>query len=483
MVVMINRMNRLVHMRDALGEAVERTSLNFVHDGYLSSVHVTYDLGFIARIELSFLSLGDIATTANIAHDCFTMVSETLEGTSKKSSKKLKRDKSFNNDFAADHSTKILDDAMEAGEGSKEMVEVKEKRRKKRDKDVKKREVVVSEAVTAMDSEETQMKKTKEHKKRDKEDDKLTVADTNLKGDEGDAIPVDEGATKGGEKKQKQVMVRDGGTVEPSAKVKDAKKKSKRGQADIAEPAVDNALEQEPNGGKKKQKKDKRRADNEEFVMDGGESSATATDEQSAQKWIKGNEKNDKKRGGNMDEEPGGGDASKTTKKFKKRKALFQDIEGINTEKKAAKKRRKSGLTGLPDPEEDESLSEQAQKALTYAFIQFAHPSKWKFNKARQNWLLRNMWSEEMVPDVYMTLITRYLTNVQGGVRENLIKTCQNHLASTDSTSVTLEDGSAEAQTSANGSKAEIDTPKTISKSGVQDRAQAMLIALGVLVM
>ena len=35
--------------------------------------------------------------------------------------------------------------------------------------------------------------------------------------------------------------------------------------------------------------------------------------------------------------------------------------------------------------------------ALSYAYLQLEEPSSWKFNKARQNWLLRNVWSEEAV--------------------------------------------------------------------------------------
>jgi len=34
---------------------------------------------------------------------------------------------------------------------------------------------------------------------------------------------------------------------------------------------------------------------------------------------------------------------------------------------------------------------------LEYAFLQFNKPSKWKFNKAKQNWLLRHVWSSEEV--------------------------------------------------------------------------------------
>lgn len=65
-------------------------------------------------------------------------------------------------------------------------------------------------------------------------------------------------------------------------------------------------------------------------------------------------------------------------------------------------------------------------------------PSKWKFNKARQNWLIRNVWAPEAVsrddldsafsnvldlqlPDVYVPLVVKYLANVQGGSREVIL--------------------------------------------------------------
>ncbi|TFY69447.1 hypothetical protein EVG20_g3160 [Dentipellis fragilis] len=104
--------------------------------------------------------------------------------------------------------------------------------------------------------------------------------------------------------------------------------------------------------------------------------------------------------------------------------------------KKKSKKKRadKEKLVDLPDPESDEALSDQARKALLYTYAQFDDPPNWKFNKARQNWLIRNIWSDQAIPSTYLPLVTRYLSNVQGGVRENLIKTCQTQLASTTST-------------------------------------------------
>lgn len=35
--------------------------------------------------------------------------------------------------------------------------------------------------------------------------------------------------------------------------------------------------------------------------------------------------------------------------------------------------------------------------ALEYAYLRLVTPEKWKFNKALQNWIVKNIWSEEAV--------------------------------------------------------------------------------------
>jgi len=118
-------------------------------------------------------------------------------------------------------------------------------------------------------------------------------------------------------------------------------------------------------------------------------------------------------------------------KKKKRKKERAQDGEyGSSKEKK-----HKTGNTDLPNPDEDPSLTDQARKALRYAYTQFDDPASWKFNKARQNWLIRNVLSNQIVPELHMPLLTRYLANVKGGIRENLITTCQSILSPTSTTS------------------------------------------------
>jgi hypothetical protein len=101
-------------------------------------------------------------------------------------------------------------------------------------------------------------------------------------------------------------------------------------------------------------------------------------------------------------------------KKKKKRKAEEQSEETLDS--KPFKKKKGHRPSDLPstDPSVDESLSEQSRKgmprnshvcllsiewftALSYAYARFEDPPNWKFNKARQIWLIKRLWSEEMV--------------------------------------------------------------------------------------
>ncbi|RXW25201.1 hypothetical protein EST38_g649 [Candolleomyces aberdarensis] len=80
------------------------------------------------------------------------------------------------------------------------------------------------------------------------------------------------------------------------------------------------------------------------------------------------------------------------------------------------------------DPQSDESLDPQARKALEYTFTQFNDPSEWKFNKAKQNWILRNVWSSEMIPENYFPLAMEYISKIQGGSRDKLKEQCNSVL-------------------------------------------------------
>ncbi|KAF8076127.1 hypothetical protein FPV67DRAFT_1664428 [Lyophyllum atratum] len=83
-------------------------------------------------------------------------------------------------------------------------------------------------------------------------------------------------------------------------------------------------------------------------------------------------------------------------KKSKKRSKRAREAEPDVATTPVVSTTKRKNKTGFLDPNEDASLSDQTQKCLVYAFLQFHRPSKWKFNKARQNWLIRNIWSKEM---------------------------------------------------------------------------------------
>ncbi|RDB23187.1 hypothetical protein Hypma_009611 [Hypsizygus marmoreus] len=117
-------------------------------------------------------------------------------------------------------------------------------------------------------------------------------------------------------------------------------------------------------------------------------------------------------------------DSRKKKKKRSKGSHAAKEPE-VDTSTDLPEKKKRKNKTGFQDPNEDTSLVEQAQKSLAYAFLQFHRPSKWKFNKARQNWLIRNIWSAETIPEAYLPLVMAYLAKVQGGVRENLIQSCR----------------------------------------------------------
>ncbi|KAJ7068041.1 hypothetical protein C8F01DRAFT_1116652 [Mycena amicta] len=118
-------------------------------------------------------------------------------------------------------------------------------------------------------------------------------------------------------------------------------------------------------------------------------------------------------------------ESSEPEPRKKKRKRNEPPAETLATAEPSRKKSKKN-KTGLPDPAEDSALSEQASKALSYAFLQFRKPAKWKFSKGHQNWLIRNYWT---IPDAYNELTVLYLAKVEGGVRTRLIEQCQTKLS------------------------------------------------------
>ncbi|OBZ76937.1 hypothetical protein A0H81_03619 [Grifola frondosa] len=247
-----------------------------------------------------------------------------------------------------------------------------------------------------------------------------------------------------------------------SSRIKDknkkAKDKSSHGGADEAQPpAVD-----VPSSDVKPKKRKRREA---EVVADDAEDSKKTKkkrksvgeggveEEETAQEKKRKKKTKEMVAASNVHDEPEdieqleeGRDATdegtpKKRKEKRKHKKDTNDTSAVkkdSSEKEHKKKKRKHSSTDFADPNEDESLSDQARKgaharlisspkyvftlrdtvALYYAYTQFEEPSNWKFNKARQNWLVRNVWSDQAIPEPHIPLVVRYLSNTQGGVRE-----------------------------------------------------------------
>ncbi|KIR68681.1 nucleolar protein [Cryptococcus bacillisporus CA1873] len=78
----------------------------------------------------------------------------------------------------------------------------------------------------------------------------------------------------------------------------------------------------------------------------------------------------------------------------------------------------------------DSSLSDQAKKNIFYAHLfalsQSPSPApnvpSWKFSKAKQNWLMRNIFNHIEVPGTYFEVVLGYLKTTQGHSRNTLVE-------------------------------------------------------------
>ncbi|KAG2058939.1 hypothetical protein BDR06DRAFT_875433 [Suillus hirtellus] len=145
-------------------------------------------------------------------------------------------------------------------------------------------------------------------------------------------------------------------------------------------------------------------------------------------------------------------DKPQQKKKKKKRKAEEQLEETPDSKPFKRKKDHRPPDLSSTDPSVDESLSNQSRKALSYAYARFEDPPNWKFNKAKQIWLIKRLWSEEMIPEKYFALVTKYLADVKGGIRDNLIQMCNSVVASETPDPVTSESAVSPADLSDGGS-------------------------------
>ncbi|KIJ54037.1 hypothetical protein M422DRAFT_25021 [Sphaerobolus stellatus SS14] len=121
-------------------------------------------------------------------------------------------------------------------------------------------------------------------------------------------------------------------------------------------------------------------------------------------------------------------DTEEPPKKKKRKHKDSQDNgdEVDKADKSKKKKRKKKDVDSdpeiFPDPSGDEDLPESATKALIYVYSRVSSSPDWKFNKARQNWIIRNIFDDQSIPEIYFSSCLKYLSTAQGNTREVLIK-------------------------------------------------------------
>lgn len=194
------------------------------------------------------------------------------------------------------------------------------------------------------------------------------------------------------------------------------------------------------------------------------------------------------------DDEEGGEGADAEGKRKRKRKRNTKKKATEDTPKITQQANKPSALTTMPptalspadvgpDPNTDLRLSDQAKQAIQYAQTYAKDKAQWKFNKAKQNWLLRNALSvppsdydpalarkqpadaasaegaastteeaqegENFVPEDFVLVVTTYLNSVMGGARQRLIESLKEAVnapaMSVDSAPTEVTDGAANA--------------------------------------
>uniref|UniRef100_A0A0W0FCC0 Uncharacterized protein n=1 Tax=Moniliophthora roreri TaxID=221103 RepID=A0A0W0FCC0_MONRR len=127
-------------------------------------------------------------------------------------------------------------------------------------------------------------------------------------------------------------------------------------------------------------------------------------------------------------------DSEKRMKRRKRKREEEQDAEqeGERQEHEEPPKKKKSkNKTGFPDPEVDLTLSDQARKgrlSLMHS-LSFDDRRSGNFRRLGRIGSYGIFGQTKMhIPETQIPLVLKYLANVQGGVRENLIKSCHDIL-------------------------------------------------------
>ncbi|VVT52064.1 uncharacterized protein SAPINGB_P003305 [Magnusiomyces paraingens] len=66
-----------------------------------------------------------------------------------------------------------------------------------------------------------------------------------------------------------------------------------------------------------------------------------------------------------------------------------------------------------PPPESDQ---------LVYLKSYSLNKKEWKFSKSKQNWILRHIYNQTVIPETYSEYLINYLVGIQGGVTKRIVE-------------------------------------------------------------
>ena len=91
--------------------------------------------------------------------------------------------------------------------------------------------------------------------------------------------------------------------------------------------------------------------------------------------------------------------------------------------KEKRKKDEKKVIKSYEELKEELVNDNSARKnALNYLIVWKEQKEEWKFNKAKQIWLIKSMYSLEKVPSKYFKILLKYLEDLKGDLKKRLIK-------------------------------------------------------------
>ncbi|OAG39658.1 hypothetical protein AYO21_06126 [Fonsecaea monophora] len=113
---------------------------------------------------------------------------------------------------------------------------------------------------------------------------------------------------------------------------------------------------------------------------------------------------------------------AKASSSIRTQSPLPDDSKAQKTSVKAKKSKKASSKTVQP-------LEPKSNTALEYLNQYHTARSKWKFNKNRETWILKHIFSEDDIPREYNLALARYIYGLQGaGARDRLKAQCMSLL-------------------------------------------------------